>query len=100
MRRPGARQAEVSILFGLRGLLILDFQEKADFLQNIDLILEIEFFEEVYQLGKAIIRMLLEHLSLTGFEPAFIHIERRTNQLNESVVNFSLLYFNSRQIPA
>jgi hypothetical protein len=44
--------------------------------------------------------MQLEHFAFPGFEPFFTYIERRADQFNKAVVYLSLLYLNSRKVPA
>jgi hypothetical protein len=79
---------------------ILNLQEKVDFFQDVRLVLGIKFFEQIYQLGVAFVRMLPEHFPFSGLEPVLIYIERGTYQLNEPIVNFSFLYFDSRKVSA
>jgi hypothetical protein len=89
-----------SMLFRLWNFLILNLQKKINFLQDIGLVSGIKLLEQIYQLGKTFVRMLPKHFSLSVFEPIFIYIERRTNQFNEPIVDFSFLYLDPCKVSA
>jgi hypothetical protein len=88
------------MFFRLWYFLILDLQEKIDFFQDIGLVSGIKFLEQIYQLGKTFVRMLPEHFTLAVFEPIFIYIERGTDQFNESIIDFPLLYLDPCKVSA